>query len=175
VDGVRIDPAALAADLAELVRIPSVTGQERAALSWVCRRADQLGLDAELTEHDLAALRAHPGHPGEEAPRTELLTLSVTLRGTLPGRLCLCGHVDVVGAGHERWRHGPWSGVVEAGWVHGRGSVDMKGGVIAALHALPALRAAGTPTRCSSACRRRRTAGWARSRRWSATAGSTRA
>ena len=30
--------------------------------------------------------------------------------------------------------------------MHGRGSVDMKGGVIAALHALAALRAAGTPT-----------------------------
>jgi len=34
VDGVRIDPDALAADLAELVQIPSVTGQERAALAW---------------------------------------------------------------------------------------------------------------------------------------------
>jgi acetylornithine deacetylase len=143
---VTIDASALADDLAELVQIPSITGDVRAALAWLGRRAEELGLAAELVEHDLAALRAHPDHPGEEAPRTELLTLSVTLRGTLPGRLCLCGHVDVVGAGHERWRHGPWSGVVEAGWVHGRGSVDMKGGVIAALHALAALRAAGTPT-----------------------------
>ena len=25
------------------------------------------------------------------------------------------------------WRHGPWSGAVEDGWLHGRGSVDMKG------------------------------------------------
>jgi acetylornithine deacetylase len=30
--------------------------------------------------------------------------------------------------------------------VHGRGAVDMKGGVVAALHAMAALRAAGTPT-----------------------------
>jgi acetylornithine deacetylase len=146
VDGVRIDPAALAADLAELVRIPSVTGQERAALSWVCRRADQLGLDAELTEHDLAALRARPGHPGEEAPRTELLTLAVTLRGTLPGRIALDAHVDVVAPGTEPWQHGPWSGEIAGGELHGRGSVDMKAGVIAGLHALAALRDAGTPT-----------------------------
>jgi acetylornithine deacetylase len=141
-----IDPSVLAGDLAELVQIPSVTGEERAALSWLARRAQELGLEAELVEHDLAALRAHPEHPGEEAARSELLTLSVTLRGALPGRLCLCGHVDVVAAGHERWRHGPWSGAIADGCVHGRGSVDMKGGVIAALHALAALRAAETPT-----------------------------
>jgi len=141
-----IDPSVLAEDLAELVQIPSVTGQERAALAWLARRAQELGLEAELVEHDLTALRAHPDHPGEEAPRAELHTLSVTLRGALPERLCLCGHVDVVGAGHERWRHGPWSGAIADGCVHGRGSVDMKGGVIAALHALAALRAAGAPT-----------------------------
>ena len=145
-DGVTIDPALLAADLAALVRIPSVTGQEREALAWLARRAGELGLEAELTEHDLAALRAHPAHPGEEAARTELVGLAVTLPGTRPGRLALDVHVDVVGEGTEPWRHGPWSGVLEDGALHGRGAVDMKGGVVAALHALAALKAAGTPT-----------------------------
>jgi acetylornithine deacetylase len=142
--GVVVDPAAIAADLSALVRIPSVTGDERPALEWLARRAVELGLEAELVEHDLAALRAHPGHPGEEAPRSELATLAITLRGAAAGRICLDGHVDVVAAGSEEWRHGPWSGAIEDGCVHGRGSVDMKGGVIAALHALGALRAAGT-------------------------------
>src|SRR5688500_8401137 len=141
-----VDAGLVASDLSELVRIPSVTGSEREALEWLTRRAAELGLEAELVEHDLASLRAHPGHPGEEAPRDELLTLDVTLPGSLPGRLCLNGHVDVVGAGGEPWRRGPWSGAIEEGWVHGRGSVDMKGGVIAALHALASLRAAGTAT-----------------------------
>ncbi len=141
-----IDPSALAEDLAALVRVPSVTGQERAALEWLAARAQALGLEAELVEHDLAALRAHPDHPGEEAPRTELLALAVTLRGALPGRICINGHVDVVAPGNEAWVHGPWSGAIADGCVHGRGSVDMKGGVIAALHALAALRATGAPT-----------------------------
>ena len=44
--------------------MPSLTGEERAALAWLARRAEELGLEAELVEHDLAALRAHPGHPG---------------------------------------------------------------------------------------------------------------
>ena len=143
---VTVDESALVRDLADVVRIPRVTGQERAVLEWLAARAEALRLEAELSEHDLAALRAHPDHPGEEAPRTELLTLAVTLRGTRPGRLCLCGHVDVVAVGTQPWRHGPWAGAIADGCVHGRGSVDMKGGVIAALHALAALRAAGTET-----------------------------
>ena len=45
--------------------------------------------------------------------------------------------------GTAEWQHGPWSGWVEDGWLHGRGALDMKGGVVAALHALAALRDAG--------------------------------
>ena len=62
-----IDPRALAADAAALVQVPSATGDERAALARLAELADGLGLRADLHQHDLAALRAHPGHPGEEA------------------------------------------------------------------------------------------------------------
>ena len=81
---VRLDADALAADVAALVRIPSVTGEERPALARLAERAAALGLEPELVEHDLDALRAHPGHPGEEAPRTELHGLTVTLPGRIP-------------------------------------------------------------------------------------------
>ena len=82
-----IDAAAIARDTAALVQAPSLTGDERPALERLGELAAALGLDAELHEHDLAALRAHPDHPGEEAPRDELLGLSVTLPGTRPGRI----------------------------------------------------------------------------------------
>ena len=84
-----IDAAALARDTAALVQVPSPTGDERAALERLGELAAALGLDAELHTHDLAALRAHPDHPGEEAPRSELLGLTVTLPGERPGRVCL--------------------------------------------------------------------------------------
>jgi acetylornithine deacetylase len=143
-----VDPEALARDAAAFLRVPSVTGDERGALEWLAARAAALGLEADLHAHDLAALRRHPLHPGEEAPRDELLGLTVTLRGGRPGRLCVNGHVDVVGPGAAPWRHGPWSGVLVNGWLHGRGAVDMKGAVVAALHAVAALRdaAAEAPT-----------------------------
>jgi acetylornithine deacetylase len=140
-----IDAAALARNAAELVRVPSVTGDERAVLERLGELATGHGLDAELHVHDLDALRAQPGHPGEEAPRSELCGLTVTLPGTRPGRVCLNGHLDVVGIGTEEWSDDPWSGRLDGGRLHGRGSVDMKGGVTAALHALLALRGGPEP------------------------------
>ena len=136
-----IDPDALARDTAALVAVPSVTGDERAVLERLGERAADLGLETALHRHDLAALRADPGHPGEEAPRDELWGLTVTAPGPAGGpRLCLNGHLDVVPPGVEEWSRGPWSGHVADGVVHGRGSVDMKGGVAAALHAMAAAR-----------------------------------
>jgi acetylornithine deacetylase len=141
-----LDRAAIARDTGRLVRERSVTGRERGAVTCVVQLARELGLSARLDEHDLAALRAHPGHPGEEVPRTELVNATVTLPGRdrRAPRLCVNGHVDVVPAGTEGWGRDPWAGAVDDDCVHGRGAVDMKGGVVAALHALGALRAAGT-------------------------------
>ncbi|HEX6021055.1 MAG TPA: M20/M25/M40 family metallo-hydrolase [Solirubrobacter sp.] len=140
-----LDVEGLARDAAALVRVPSVTGDERAALELLAEQADALGLEVDLHQHDLAALRAHPGHPGEEAPRDSLWGLTATLPGRREGRLALNGHVDVVGPGNEPWRHGPWSGVIEGGRLYGRGAVDMKGAVVAAMHAAAALRAVDAP------------------------------
>ncbi|HZE06664.1 MAG TPA: M20/M25/M40 family metallo-hydrolase, partial [Solirubrobacteraceae bacterium] len=129
----------LARDLAALVAVPSVTGEERVALERLGELADRLGLQPALYRHDLHGLRAHPDYPGEETSRSELWGLSVTVPGAGAGgrpRLALAGHVDVVPAGSEAWRYGPWSGAIADGCVWGRGAVDMKGGVIAALHAL---------------------------------------
>ncbi|HMI71885.1 MAG TPA: M20/M25/M40 family metallo-hydrolase [Solirubrobacteraceae bacterium] len=138
-----LDRDRLTADLSRLVQVPSQTGDERAAIECLAELCVGHGLACAVHEHDLAALRAHPDYPGEEADRTELVGLEASLPGGdgLP-RLCLAGHLDVVGPGTEPWRHGPWSGAVADGAVHGRGAVDMKAGVLAALHAMAAVAAA---------------------------------
>src|ERR1700742_3743780 len=91
-----LDTQALARDAAAAVRIPSVTGDERAVLELLAARAAELGLEADLHAFDLEALRAHPGHPGEEAPREELWGLTAALDGD-GRRIALHGHDDVVG------------------------------------------------------------------------------
>jgi acetylornithine deacetylase len=145
----HVRAAALAHDVSRRVRVPSITGTERAALAELVAIARERGLPAEHVEHDLELLRAAPGYPGEEAPRSGLVGAVVTLPGSDPDapRLCLNGHLDVVPPGSEPWARDPWSGAIADGAVHGRGAADMKGGVVAALHALLALHAAGAPLR----------------------------
>lgn len=116
----------------ELVRIPSVyrphQGQtEREAASWVRGRLSELGLETEVQE-------AAPSRPNV-----------LGWYGSPGGRvLMLEGHTDVVTEGDpSAWRHGPFSGFVENGRLYGRGSADMKGGLVAALGALAALSRAG--------------------------------
>ncbi|MDX6666429.1 MAG: acetylornithine deacetylase, partial [Solirubrobacteraceae bacterium] len=140
-----LDADTLIADAAALVQVPSVTGDERAVMERFAQLAAARGLEASLADHDLAALRADPGHPGEEAPRTELVGVTAVAPGRDPDapRLCLNGHLDVVDAGTEPWSVGPWSGAVSDGRLHGRGSADMKAAVAAMLHAAAAVRAAG--------------------------------
>jgi acetylornithine deacetylase len=146
----------LARDLAELVRIPSVTGSaaELEALHWLGGRLEALGLDVDLWRMDLDELRARVGFPGTEAPRQEawgLVATSAPREGTDPA-LVLQGHLDVVPPGDRsawgdddpfepRGRHVPGVGDV----VVGRGTCDMKAGVVANLAAVTALRRIGVP------------------------------
>jgi acetylornithine deacetylase len=139
-----LHPDKIAADLANIVQVRSTTGNERHVLERLGEMAEGYGLASTVHEHDLVALRQHPQYPGEEAPRDELVGLSVVLEGSSRDapRICLNGHVDVVNPGTVPWNHDPFGGTVEGGFVYGRGSADMKGGVIAALHAIAAVKSA---------------------------------
>ena len=56
-------------------------------------------------------------------------------------------HYDVVPVS-GRWKHGSaFSGVVDRGWIYGRGTADMKGSIASLLMALEALRATRTAPR----------------------------
>jgi len=56
-------------------------------------------------------------------------------------------HYDVVPVSGN-WRHGgPFSGRVAGGWIHGRGTADMKGSIASLILALRALRATGAAPR----------------------------
>ncbi|MGW4119049.1 M20 family metallopeptidase [Nocardia sp. NPDC004711] len=71
------------------------------------------------------------------------------LRGSGGGRsLIFNGHVDVVPADDAaQWTHDPFTAFVDDTHVWGRGSVDMKGGLIAQAFAAMALRQAGVRLR----------------------------
>jgi acetylornithine deacetylase len=103
-----------------------------------------LGADVDQWEPDAAALRDHPmmppWHHWEGRPIT-----AATFRGAGGGRsLIVNGHIDVVSAGDlARWTSPPFAAEIRDGRIYGRGAVDMKGGVAAAIFALRALRETG--------------------------------
>ena len=52
------------------------------------------------------------------------------------GAILFACHLDVVGAGEEKWKTPPFGGVERGGRIYGRGSADMKGGIAAAVTAI---------------------------------------
>jgi succinyl-diaminopimelate desuccinylase len=81
----------------------------------------------------------------EPAPgRVSLVGVCDSLR---PGpTLAVNGHLDVVPAGPgDQWEHPPYQAVVAGGVLHGRGSLDVKGPIAAALCAARMLIDSGLP------------------------------
>lgn len=66
------------------------------------------------------------------------------LQGEEKNSLLLCGHIDVVPVGDRNsWTVDPFGGDIRDGRLYGRGAVDMKSGVAAAIGAIRAIRKAG--------------------------------
>jgi len=132
----------------ELTRIPSVTGDERAAQDHVAAALTAAGLEVERFEADLARLKAHPRFPGMEVDRQEAVLVAGTLGAKGDRTLILNGHVDVVPPGDRQpWLASPWSGHVHAGRLYGRGAADMKAGLAVGIAAAAALKKSGLPLR----------------------------
>ncbi len=132
----------------ELVRIPSVTGDERVGQERVAQALADAGLDIDVFEADLERLKAHPRFPGMEVDRQEALLVAATVGPRGDRSLILNGHVDVVPPGDRtRWQASPWSGHIRAGRLFGRGACDMKAGVAVAISAASAIAKSGLPLR----------------------------
>jgi acetylornithine deacetylase len=143
-----VDERELVRDLVELVDVPSVGGSDAECdiQHRLAKQARALDLDVDLWRLDLPTLTADPAFPGWEAPRTEGWGLVATSgpTATTEPELVLQGHVDVVPAGDlATWRTDPFTATATATRVHGRGTCDMKAGVVANLAAVRALRSAG--------------------------------
>ncbi|MFF7128486.1 ArgE/DapE family deacylase [Streptomyces sp. NPDC008240] len=146
-----VDEAAVGRMLLELIAVPSVTGSaaeseiQHLLAGWL----ERLGLDIDLWSMDLPALLADPAFPGMEVPRTEAWGLVGLSEGGGDGpTLVLQGHVDVAPPGDlAAWDGDPFVPRVTGDVVHGRGTCDMKAGIVAHLAALAAVRAAGVRLR----------------------------
>lgn len=104
------------ANLAALIRCPSVTPEEGGALSALAAMLEPLGFAVERM------VASEPGTPDIENLYARL--------GTAGPHLMFAGHTDVVPPGDEAaWTHAPFSAAIDGGEMFGRGAVDMKGGI----------------------------------------------
>ncbi len=116
--------------LADLVRIPSVCGEEGRVAAFIANWLKENGLPAEMLE-------VKPG-------RSNVLS---RVRGPKDGpRLMLNGHMDTVAPG-TGWKHNPFGAEIENGRMYGRGTVDMKSGLAAMLSALVECKQEALPMR----------------------------
>ena len=132
--------------VATLVKIPSISGTdaENDAQHHMATLMEAGGLDTDRWQIDLPVMYASPQFPGVEVDRTEAWGLVGRLPGTGHGpSLMLNGHVDVVPIGDpDAWTFAPFDGDVRDNNLCGRGSCDMKAGLIAAHWAVQAIRTA---------------------------------
>ena len=126
--------------LQDLVRIPSVSGEELAVQKRLYQELESMDLQPGMFYPDEKELRKQKDffettsfakYGYEDRPN-----IGGLLKGTGGGRsMCLSGHIDVVSPEPlDQWTRDPWSG---------RGAGDMKAGVAAMIFAVKALQANG--------------------------------
>ena len=104
-----------------LVRCSSRYGEEEAVVSLILAQMTELGFDRAWRDANGSAIGI--------------------IEGKLPGpTILLDGHCDTVGvAPGLTWRHDPFGGDVEDGFIYGRGTADMKGALAAMIYAAAGL------------------------------------
>jgi acetylornithine deacetylase len=134
----------------ELVRERSTRTNEKSSQDLMYSAMAERGLEMDRWDLDPQDLLSHPGAGAVEVSYEDVSNVVGTYRpAEETGKsLILNGHVDVVPEGpEEQWQRSPWDAAVHDGWLYGRGSGDMKAGLVANLFAFDALRTAGlTPS-----------------------------
>ena len=106
--------------LRELIRFDTTNppGNEAACIDFLRAQLDEVGCETQTYEQE-------PGRPN----------LVSRISGGDAPPLLLQGHVDVVTTALQDWQHPPFAGVLDDGYVWGRGALDMKAGVAMLVHA----------------------------------------
>lgn len=132
-----IDPQRIHDRLVDLIRLPSVTGDEEAVVRRIADWLSAGGAELDYWYDSIAKLVNDPAYPGHEVERAWVPVVAGLIRGARPGpTVVLTGHIDVVPPGdYSQWHLDPFSGARDGDRIYGRGASDMKAGIVAALEA----------------------------------------
>jgi acetylornithine deacetylase len=144
-DAVDAEVDATIARIQAAVQRPSITGQEGLVQDLMAETLRAMGMAVDVWEPQHTDFGDYPEYVAEEPPFTGRPNVVGVLKGAGGGRsIAINGHIDVVPAGDESaWTYPPFSATRADGRIYGRGSTDMKGGLIAGIGAIRAIQAAG--------------------------------
>ena len=130
----------------DLIRYPSVRGQEHTAQAFVHDELAKRGyaMDRWVVQED--EIKGHPGFSPIAVPYDNAINVvgTHTPRQAKGRSLILNGHIDVVPVGpRDMWSRDPFDPAIEGEWLYGRGGADMKAGIGANIFAVDALRRIG--------------------------------
>jgi len=112
-------------NLSELVKIKSLSTKEEAVVKKLNEMMEKAGFD-EIKIDGLGNI--------------------IGRIGTGKKVIAIDGHIDTVDIGNKQnWTFDPLGGEIKNGFVHGRGSVDQKGGIASAITAVKILKEIGLP------------------------------
>jgi len=115
------------------IRIPSSSFKEHRLADYLANYMSCIGLEVEMMEVE------HPTQPGIKSSQA-----IGRLKGTGGGpTLMLNGHMDPE-IEMSGWTVDPYEGRFENGWIWGMGAHDDKGGIVAAICAVEAIKCSGT-------------------------------
>lgn len=131
--------------LQNLVQEKSISGNETNAQEIVINYLKELELELDIWEPSYDELNKSPFFISQRSTFQNSPNVVATLKGTGNGKsIILNGHIDVVPEGElNQWENHPYGGEIIGNRLYGRGSTDMKGGNIAALFAIEAIKKSG--------------------------------
>ena len=130
----------------DLIRLPSLRGQEQTAQDFMHRALSTRGYAVDRWAIDVEEIRHHPGFSPVKVDYSQALNVVGTHRprDEVGRSLILNGHIDVVPTGPaDIWTAPPFEPRRDGDWLYGRGSGDMKAGLAANIFALDALKRMG--------------------------------
>ena len=115
----------LIAFLQRLVQTPSISGQEKEVASLIVKEMERLAYDEAFTD--------------------SMGNVVGIIKGSGQGEnIMFNGHMDHVDPGRlEAWEYEPYGGIVSEGYLHGRGTCDMKGAIASQVYAAALIKDLG--------------------------------
>lgn len=120
-------------EVSKVVQIPSVIGNENEMQESMIKRYKSIGLKVETLQPEYDKVKKHPAFCDSGLSFEGRKNVIGILEGDAESpSLTLNAHVDVVSPEPiQKWTKDPWGGEVVGNKLYGRGSGDMKAGLIA--------------------------------------------